>query len=338
MKRLLHNVFSLKNENYKKVLRICGIKIKFPNNKKLLKDKIKEIDKINFLLTAGINKEKVLSDIELFKESGIINSPRKPRIIVSLTSYPERMYDLKFCLYSLMNQTLKPDKIILWLSEEEFKNKENDIPSSVLNFKKHGLTIEWCKDNIKSYKKLVPAMSKYPKDIIISADDDLYYPENWLETLYNSYLKYPECINCHRAHKISLNSKNYPQPYEFWEKCIDDETFSFLNFGTTGGGILFPPQSLHKDALNQELFMNLAPDADDIWFWAMSVLNNKKIHIIKNPINQITYTNPARELNIHKETTLFSTNRTRNDIQLQNILEKYPQIKSKLTTYNYAFE
>ena len=339
MKNLLKNVFSIKNEGVHKVVKICGLKLKVKNkynriikiikslkenqkiaedkydqiiksineNKKLeedlfrkLKSQQNSINKLNFLLTNGINKEQLSYDIENFKNSGINEQQRTTKLIVSLTSFPERMYDLHFCLYSLLTQTLKPDEVILWLAADEFPNKEADLPQKVLKLKENGLTIKWC-ENIGSYKKLIPALKEYPDDIIVTADDDIFYPSVWLEKLYSSYLKNSEYIHCHRAHKITFDASGCIEPYEKWKKCIDDKTASFINFFTGAGGILYPPNCFYKDILNEDIFTQLAPRADDIWFWAMCVLNNKKIKVIENSINQITYTNPARELQIFNE-------------------------------------
>lgn len=349
MKKLLKNVFSIKNEGVHKVVKICGLKLKLKskynriiqsinelkteNEKqtdtlyKKIKSQQEFINKVNFLLTKGINKERIIYDIENFKDSGIKEQPRNPKLIVSLTSFPERMYDLHFCLYSLLTQTLKPDEVILWLATDEFPNKEADLPQKVLQLKENGLTIKWC-ENIGSYKKLIPTIREYPNDIIVSADDDIFYPAEWLERLYNSYLKNPDYIHCHRAHKITFDDSGCIEPYEKWEKCIEDKTASFINFFTGAGGILYPPNCFYKDILDEDIFMRLAPRADDIWFWAMCVLNNKKIKVIENPINQITYTNPARELQIFNEKTLYSTNGAAggNDEQLKNVIEQYSQI------------
>jgi hypothetical protein len=78
---------------------------------------------------------------------------------------------------TLLNQSHKADKVILWLAEEEFPNKEKGLPRELIQLIKSGLTISWCRD-IKSYKKLIPALEKYPKSIIVTADDDLYYQKN----------------------------------------------------------------------------------------------------------------------------------------------------------------
>ena len=53
----------------------------------------------------------------------------------------------------LLQQTLKPDEVILWLSEEQFPNKQ--LPENLTRLQEFGLSIKWCKDDIKSFKKLI---------------------------------------------------------------------------------------------------------------------------------------------------------------------------------------
>jgi len=51
-------------------------------------------------------------------ENALNRRERKTRIIVSLTSYPERFAHIHTALKSIMLQTVKPDKIIVWLDED----------------------------------------------------------------------------------------------------------------------------------------------------------------------------------------------------------------------------
>lgn len=44
------------------------------------------------------------------------------KIVVSLTSFPARIKKVHIVIESLLNQTIKPDKIILWLSKEQFEH------------------------------------------------------------------------------------------------------------------------------------------------------------------------------------------------------------------------
>ena len=54
------------------------------------------------------------------------------RIIVSMTSYPKRITNVSKSIFYLLNkQTVKPDEIHLWLSTEEFPNKEKDLPDDL---------------------------------------------------------------------------------------------------------------------------------------------------------------------------------------------------------------
>ena len=80
-------------------------------------------------------------------------------VIVSLTSFGKRIYDVHLAIESIMQGSVKPNRIILWLSEEEFKGKP--LPKTLEKQKNRGLQIEYCED-LRSYKKIVPTMEKYP--------------------------------------------------------------------------------------------------------------------------------------------------------------------------------
>ena len=99
---------------------------------------------------------------------------RNGKLIVSLTSFPARIELVWMTIASLMNQTMKPKKIILWLSEEQFQTEES-IPQTLLALRKRGLEIRFCED-IKPHKKYFHTMQEYPDDIVVTVDDDIFYP------------------------------------------------------------------------------------------------------------------------------------------------------------------
>jgi hypothetical protein len=283
----------------------------------------------------GIDNKKIQEQINKFKETGVTKKKRNPKLIVSVTSFPQRMYDIHFALYSLLNQTLKPDEIILWLGEDEFPNKEKNLPQNLLSLINNGLTIKWCRD-VGSYTKLIPALKEYPDDIIVTADDDVYYPKNILELLYKSYLKEPQYIHCHRAHRITFDNHKNIKKYSEWIRPVSYAEPSFCNFLTGVGGILYPPKVLYKDVLNEELFLKLSPTADDIWFWAMAVLNNTKINVVKDNIATLRFANYEREFRLSGEITLAQKNIAggHNDKQLQNIFNHYPNLQNTLKCHS----
>ena len=256
-------------------------------------------------------------------------------IVVSLTSYPARINTVNKVIKSLLNQSFKPDKVILWLAPEQFNNNKQNLPKQLLELQNNGLSIEWYHD-IKSYKKLIPALKKYPNSIIVTADDDLIYPTDWLQNLYKSYLTNPEHIHCYRAHRISLGKNKTILPYRQWIWNTNCKKASFNNFFTGVGGILYPPKCLYKDILREDLFMTLCPTNDDIWFWAMTVMNNKKIKLIKNNHLKLEFLEGSQntEFCLYKKNVLEN----KNDEQLNNILQYYPQILNKIFSLNKRLE
>lgn len=61
----------------------------------------------------GIDKQEIDELIAHKKFIGLNKSPRAEKIIVSLTSYKPRINDVKYAIYSLLNQSFPPDKLIL---------------------------------------------------------------------------------------------------------------------------------------------------------------------------------------------------------------------------------
>ena len=275
-------------------------------------------------LPDGIDKEVITKEIDSFNSFGLTTEKRSPRVIVTLTSFPERLYNLHYTLYSLLTQSFKPDEVVLWLSVDEFPNKEKDIPNNVLNFKDNGLTIKWC-DDIKSYKKLIPALNEYPNDILVTADDDIYYPTDWLKNLHEDHLKYPNEIICCRCHKVVLNSDNKFAPFNEWGLVEGGLDPSYLIFSTSGSGSLYSPNSLFHEVTNVELFQKLSYWNDDMWFWVMSVLNKTKTRLIENTMNRFQCVNPAKEAGITNEKVLWNYNKHgAYNVDLENIMKVYP--------------
>lgn len=188
---------------------------------------------------------------------------RKRKLIVSLTSIPSRMDKVWITIESLLRQTYKPDRIILWLAEDEFRDIK--LPDNLKRQQSRGLQICYC-DDLRSYKKFYYTAKKFPDNYIVTVDDDIIYAEDMLETLVRTYRAHPGCIVCNRSHcvkKIRTGLATYDQ----WIKYEDREQrdASFCNFFTGCGGNLFPMFRMDRRVLDKDAFMELAPYADDVW-------------------------------------------------------------------------
>jgi GTPase SAR1 family protein len=224
----------------------------------------------------------------------VLTSKRIDNLIVSLTSFPERIDEIKYTIYSLLDQTVLPEKIILWLAESQFPVKENDLPSNVLDFRNYNFEIHWCED-IKSYKKLVPSLIQYPDYFILTVDDDIYYDKRLIQKIWQEHLEHPNEYVCHLANKIKFDKEGNVLPYLKWQFGIKSSASSYLHFPLCGGGGLYHKSYLYSDIIKKELFLELAPYADDIWFYFMLIKGDTTIRVVKNPCNKIKYVNPYRE-------------------------------------------
>ena len=257
-------------------------------------------------------------------ESGVASCKREVPIIVSLTSFPERINTVIKTLKTLLTQTMKPDMVLLWLAPEQFPNREDDLPEELLELKKYGLTIDWYKD-IRSYKKIIPTLKKYPEAIIITTDDDIYYAPDTVETLYNSYLEHKDEIQAHRCDVLRVEGGKI-----LWAKTrelyLDKNRgkSSFKNRLTGYGAVLYPPGCFYKDVCDEDLIKKLLPTHDDIWLWAMAVLNGVKTRLVKGYSESIDYVENSQEYGLCK------INKKGVGISLEEaydtITKKYPQL------------
>ena len=213
---------------------------------------------------------------------------------MSLTTIPERMHAVGLCLDSLLRQSLKPDRIVLWLSEGNGLTREDVLDRGLSRrfgrLIERGVEVRWCED-IHSYRKIIPTMREHPNALIVTADDDIMYPPNWLRTLFISYKNEPRYVHCHLAHQIRYDESGRPLPYRQW--VMRSPGFGGPSpdlFPTGAGGVLYAPGHLHEEVLNEEAFLSLCPTADDVWLKAMSLLKGvacKKVSMETMPLPAI---------------------------------------------------
>ena len=116
------------------------------------------------------------------------------KAIISLTSWKARINTVSKTLYSLIQQC-PGFHIVLVLSEDEFPQKEKELPESLMLFVENNLIeILWVDKNYKSFKKVLFTMDKYRDVPVISADDDCIYTCNYAESLYNAWLENKDMI------------------------------------------------------------------------------------------------------------------------------------------------
>lgn len=251
--------------------------------------------------------------------------PREEKIIISLTSYPARINVACFAIKSLMRQTVKPDKIVLWLAEEQFPDKL--MPDNLKILQTKGLEIRYCKD-LKSHKKYYYAMQEQGNNLLITYDDDLIYPPNSIELLMKYHRKYPNCIICNRGFEIVFKKNDEIKSVEDW-KLITKEGInapSLKIMPSTGGGCLYPPNAVSEIVYDWELIKKYALSADDLWMKAMSLLKGTQV------IKTKKYSKPFSIVENSQKEHLGYTNIIlgQNNIVVNNLLKLFPTLFDEL--------
>ena len=139
-------------------------------------------------------------------------STDQKRIIVSLTSFPQAIPYAVQAIRSILAGSLLPDKIVLYLDTQKFP--ESILPQELEALKAECpiFEVRFDEAEIRSYKKLIPALRDFPNDIIVTIDDDIHYHPNMLFKLVRLHKQLPNAIIAHRVRKINLNA-----PYH---KCV----------------------------------------------------------------------------------------------------------------------
>lgn len=161
-------------------------------------------------------------------------------IVVTLTSWTARIGNVKRVVESIMENTVKPDRVYLNLSREEFMGVP--LPKDLIEYfySDDRLIINWVDGpNTKSMKKLFPIL-KYLEDddIIMEMDDDFTAPEDLIECRLKDFNHYkgmhPITTNINKAsigdtYVVAPTSMFSKKMVKNWERFVDDTVIHTYN-------------------------------------------------------------------------------------------------------------
>ncbi|MDL2243255.1 glycosyltransferase [Bacteroidales bacterium OttesenSCG-928-J19] len=263
-----------------------------------------------------------------------MRSDNSPRVIVSLTSFPAAISYAVGAIRSILEGSALPDRIILYLTYSQFPGGE--VPAIIRELEKREPLFEVRNydEEIRSYRKLIPALQDFPEDVIVTVDDDIRYGKNMLKLLLRYHKKYPKAVIGHRVRHIEKDEQGNIKPYSGWKVfrrfryIARNTTPAFRNMSTGAGGVLYPPHALKADMLSSRLFMEMAPTTDDIWFWAAAVANGTRIAPV--PFGYWDPVELDKPLEISLKQTNIHSGEDMNRKTLEGILNAYPTIKQRI--------
>ncbi len=186
-------------------------------------------------------------------------------VVVNLTSFGHRIDLVFYAVESIAAGRIRPESLILWLDDEAALSHP---PATLRRLQRRGLSIRACPD-FGPHKKQYPYALTRPALPLVAADDDVLYPRTWLAELLGAAAQHPHDVVGHRAHTITFDN-GHVAPYAQWVATTGTEA-SFRTLCTGVSGIYYPVALL--DALRSEgdVFMRVAPRADDLWVFSVAV-------------------------------------------------------------------
>lgn len=267
---------------------------------------------------------------EKIPEKPLNNKKREIFITASLTSFPARINYVYLAIKSLLVQSYKPDRIILWLANEQFPDR--NLPKNLTELQKYGLEIRWCDDNIFGHKKYYYCLKEQKQnEVIITFDDDIIYPIDCIRRLIETYNIYPSCLVCERAQSLPKDKNKYKNVGR-WDTISDIATKvpSYSLCPSTGGGYLIPYNVYSKEMIDIELIKKYALKNDDMWCMFMATQNKTKF--IKTRKYHRTFSVVKNSQEFQLSTSNIIENGAEDDFL--KTIEAYPDAYNRILTDN----
>lgn len=205
--------------------------------------------------------------------------------IVSLTTHGERAQTVHLAIESIGRGQLRPSRLILWLDDQSLLTR---LSAGLRRLQTRGLEVKRC-ENYGPHKKYYPYIESH--DIIdaplVTADDDLIYPQSWLRDLMEAFQHFPDVVNCHRARVMILNDNGIAK-YDTWEPPTSTVP-SFRHFSTGVAGAIYPPSFLRALKTQATAFLSCCPRADDIWLHLQALRSGHKVRQVNTQPFRLRY-------------------------------------------------
>jgi len=263
------------------------------------------------------NKRSILENGYFYRKS--LKMKHKP-VYVSMSLLPSRIEGAIETITSLLNQSMLPDKIELYIP----KNCEKDpLPE---NFKlpeayKHSLIEVYYVDDIGPISKLLFSLEKHLREdvYIITVDDDVKYPVDMVYGLVKNADENPQSAFAYRGRVINNGVTNYNMTALY--KSNEIKKIKEVDIITGTWGALYYPVFFKRDFFDAKNFKktNSLFYTDDIWISGHLKKNGIKMNVVPN-------SNEFKKSPMHNIKSLWEVNKdganNNSSLRILNFFEK----------------
>lgn len=188
-------------------------------------------------------------------------------VVVVMTTTASRIASVWAAIESIGAGTDRPQRLVLWLDDPAL----SELPTSLQRLERRGLEVRRVDPGLRVHTKWWPYVqgSSEHRLPMVTSDDDQLYPRLWLRRLLEHAQRHPGCVVAHRAHRVAVARTGLTR-YTDWQPVRSTRP-SFGSFGTSVSGQLFPAALLDRLREAGTGFLQLTPEADDVWLYAQAV-------------------------------------------------------------------
>lgn len=242
-------------------------------------------------------------------------------IILSMTTWPPRYTttaEVMACYIQQRHKSGLDEKVhcVLVFSEEEACStySRQNACKLMAAMDEMGVEVIIDKGNIRSHKKLIPTLEKYPNNPILVVDDDVIQRDAWLSTYIEDHSIYPDTIIYGQSQsRISVKDGIIHEERSIMPSSKAGKESIDLKPASGAAGTLFPAHTFTDERFfDRELMMKVSPSSDETWQYAFAMIEHPKFRCLSR-CNLTTFANA------NQDCALFKTNRnlydkTHNDI------------------------
>lgn len=202
--------------------------------------------------------------------------------VVTMTTHRARVPSVYLALESIARGRVRPRRLLLWIDDPALLAA---MPATWRRLQRRGVEIlPTDGDGVHTkWHPYVRAVTRHAHPLV-TADDDMLYPPDWLAGLVAAHRAHPDEVLCYRAHRIRVDGDAIV-PYPTWGPSRGGAA-SMANFGTSVSGQLLPPHLLDYMARAGTAFRDTCPRADDVWLHACAVRAGVPVRqVVPEPIH-----------------------------------------------------
>lgn len=197
-------------------------------------------------------------------------------VVVSLTTYSDRVFSVATALESIGAGTVKPARLILWL-DDDLALPPSGLPRNLLRLQRRGLEVLVSENTGPHGKYFGYVTSQQHHEVpLVTADDDIMYPREWLSKLFTAHQSHPDDVLGHWVRTITLADNGSIANYASW-KAAGNTIARPNNFAVGVSGVLYPAPMLQELAARGKGFTLHCAKADDIWLHHTALINGRRI-------------------------------------------------------------